>query len=79
MRRATEQGLNMGWTRYKYTTIVKPDCCNSRASFITASLLFYSVKPGSSGHTISGATDVSTRFSNTRYFFQVVTRLTFVH
>ncbi len=34
MRRATEQGLNMGWTRYKYTTIVKPDCCNSRASFI---------------------------------------------
>lgn len=36
--------------------------------------LFYPT--GAAGHSISGAVDVSTRFSNTRYFFQASTTST---
>ncbi len=41
------------------------------AYVVSAVFLFAYIVSGSSGHSISGAVDVSTRFSNTRYFFQL--------
>ncbi|WP_288144126.1 DinI-like family protein [Escherichia coli] len=41
---------------------------DSAKTFVQETFFAYIVS-GSSGHSISGAVDVSTRFSNTRYFF----------